>query len=47
MKLWKLFTLIIALVLCVSATALAYDGEILDITADSDDDPFTWDPGNG
>ena len=44
MKLWKLFTLIIALVLCVSATALAYDGEILDITADSDDDPFTWDP---
>ena len=44
MKLWKLCTLIIALVLCVSATALAYDGEILDITADSDDDPFTWDP---
>ena len=44
MKLWKLFTLIIALVLCVSATALAYDGEILDITADSDDDPVTWDP---
>ncbi len=44
MKLWKLFTLALALVLVFSATALAYDGEILDITADCDDDPFTWNP---
>ena len=44
MKLWKLFALALALVLVFCATALAYDGEILDITADADDDPFTWDP---
>lgn len=26
-----------------SLSALAYDGDILTITADSDGDPFTWD----
>ncbi|MBQ9262823.1 MAG: extracellular solute-binding protein [Clostridia bacterium] len=46
MKLWKLLALIAALTLVFTATALAYDGEVLDITADSDDDPFTWDPDN-
>lgn len=42
----KLLTLIMALVLMTTlvGTALAYDGEILDITADSDDVPFSWDP---
>lgn len=41
----KLLTLVLALlmmVMCVSA--LAYDGEIITLTADSDVDPFTWDP---
>ena len=42
----KLLTLIMALVLMTTlvGTALAYDGEILDIVVDSDDTPFTWDP---
>lgn len=42
----KLLTLVMALVLMttLSCAALAYDGEILDIIVDSDDDPFTWDP---
>ena len=42
----KLLTLIMALVLMTTlvGTALAYDGEILDIIVDSDDTPFTWDP---
>ena len=44
MKLWKILVLALALVLAFIATALAYDGEVLDITADCDDDPFTWDP---
>ena len=40
----KLLTLVLALVMLASAAcALAYDGEILALTADSDDDPFTWD----
>ena len=40
----KLLTLVLALVMLASAAcALAYDGEILTLTADSDDDPFTWD----
>ena len=46
MKLWKLFLLALALMLSVTAISLAYDGEILDITADSDADPFSWDPEN-
>ncbi len=42
----KLLTLIMALVLMTTlvGTAMAYDGEILDIVVDSDDTPFTWDP---
>ena len=42
----KLLTLIMALVLMTTlvGTALAYDGEILDIVVDSDDTPFSWDP---
>ena len=44
MKLWRLLALALALMLVLTGTALAYDGEILDITADSDSDPFTWDP---
>ena len=40
----KLLSLLMALMmLALAATALAYDGEILAITADSDDEPFTWD----
>ncbi|MBQ8081686.1 MAG: extracellular solute-binding protein, partial [Clostridia bacterium] len=46
MKMWKLLALVMALLMAFSATALAYDGEILTITADSDDDPFSWDPEN-
>ena len=34
MKLWKLFALALALMLAVTATAFAYDGEVLTITAD-------------
>lgn len=43
----KLLTLLLALALmatALTATALAYDGEVLTITADSDDEPFSWDP---
>lgn len=43
----KTMTLALALLLALSLlvpTALAYDGEIIDITADSDADPFSWDP---
>ncbi|MBQ8159737.1 MAG: extracellular solute-binding protein [Clostridia bacterium] len=43
---WKLFSLLMALMLLVTSTAFAYDGEVLTISADSDDDPFTWDPAN-
>ena len=40
----KLLTLVLALVMLASAaSALAYDGEILTLTADSDSDPFVWD----
>lgn len=46
MKLWKLLALITALLLVFVSSAMAYDGEVLNITADSDDDPFTWDPDN-
>ena len=46
MKLRRLFALVLALMMALVSTAMAYDGEILDITADSDDDPFTWDPEN-
>ena len=46
MKLWKLLALTLALALAFTATAFANDGEVLDITADCDDDPFTWDPAN-
>ena len=44
MKLWKVFALALALMLALTATAFAYDGEILTITADSDDEPFSWNP---
>ena len=46
MKLSKLLVLALALLMAFTATAFAYDGEVLDITADSDADPFTWDPDN-
>lgn len=43
----KLSVLVLVLVLALMTfmpAALAYDGEIISITADSDADPFTWDP---
>lgn len=41
----KLLTLILALaMMATAACALAYDGDVLTITADSDVDPFSWDP---
>ena len=42
----KLLTLALALIMMMAmcASALAYDGEIITLTADSDVDPFTWDP---
>lgn len=46
MKLWKLLALVMALMLFLTGTAAAYDGVVLDITADCDDNPFTWDPKN-
>lgn len=41
----KLFTCVMALAtaLATPLSALAYDGEILELTADSDADPFSWD----
>ncbi len=45
MKLWKLLALTAALILALTATAFAYDGDVLDITANSDD-IFSWDPDN-
>ena len=44
MKMTRLLALLMALLMALTATAFAYDGEVLDITADSDADPFTWDP---
>lgn len=43
-KLLKLFALTMALVMLAVSGGLAYEGEILTITADCDDNPFTWDP---
>lgn len=41
----KLLSLVLALmVFALPVMALAYDGSIITITADSDDDPFAWDP---
>lgn len=42
----KLLTLVLALLMlaALSVSALAYDGEIITLTADSDVDPFKWDP---
>lgn len=41
----KLFTCALALAaaMVIPTAAMAYDGEILEIVADSDGDPFTWD----
>jgi len=38
--------LLVALLALTSLSCLAYDGEIITITADSDDEPFSWDPEN-
>lgn len=43
----KLLALMLALaVFAMPVMALAYDGDVITITADSDDDPFSWDPAN-
>ena len=43
----KLLLLALALMMAVlPMMAFAYDGELLTITADSDDEPFSWDPEN-
>ena len=45
----KLLSLVLALIMTLTlcASALAYDGDMITITADSDGDyPFTWDPAN-
>ncbi len=41
----RLLSILLALMLLAPAlSSLAYDGEILDLTVDSDADPFVWDP---
>ena len=45
----KLSALALAILLALSLlapAALAYDGDIIDLTVDSDADPFSWDPAN-